>query len=122
MRAIQQDAERRFLRKEQELLERKRSTERKIQELQTQRKDSSALILSTEQEQEVERFRLELVEIRKDLRGVQHELQKNIEHLEAWLKFLNIGLMPLIIGLLGLLASLKQMRRKRPDHRTAQSA
>ncbi len=122
VRAIQQDAERRFLRKEQELLERKRSTERKIQELQTQRQDTSALILSTEQEQEVERFRLELVEIRKDLRGVQHELQKNIEHLEAWLKFLNIGLMPLIIGLLGLLASLKQMRRKRPDHRTAQSA
>ncbi len=112
VQAIQQDAEQQFRQKEQELLNRKRATERKIQELQAQKQDQSALILSPEQEQEIERFRQELVLIRKDLRGVQHELRKNIERLEDWLKFLNIGLMPLMIGVVGLLVSVKKVRRK----------
>ena len=111
VRAIQQDAERRFLLKEQELVDRKRSTERKIQELQVKKQDSSVLVLSPEQEREIERFRQELLQIRKDLRGVRHELQKNIEGLETWVKFINIGVMPLLIGIGGLLVSVRTARR-----------
>jgi ABC-type uncharacterized transport system involved in gliding motility auxiliary subunit len=114
VRAIQQDAEQRLRRTEQELQERKRATEQKIQELQAQKQDSSALILSPEQEQEIERFREELVLVRKELRSVQHELNKNIESLERWLKFVNIGLVPLLIGFLGLVISVRRGRRTNP--------
>ena len=118
VRAIQQEAEQRFRQTEQELLQRKRATEQKIQELQAQKQDSSALILSAEQEQEIERFRQELIFVRKELRSVQHELHKNIESLETWLKFMNIGLMPLLIGVFGLVISLRHTRRARHPNRT----
>ncbi len=112
VRGLQQQAEREFRQVEQELLERKRATERKIQELQAKRPEGGALILSAEQEQELERFRQELVEIRADLRRVQRELRRNIDRLDSWLKFLNIGLMPLLIGLFGLAISVKHGRRR----------
>ncbi len=112
VRGLQQQAEREFRQVEQELLERKRSTERKIQELQATRPETGALILSAEQEQELERFRQELVEIRADLRRVQRELHRNIDRLDSWLKFLNIGLMPLLIGFFGLAISVRNGRRR----------
>ncbi len=112
VRGLQQQAEREFRQVEQELLERKRATERKIQELQANRPDGGALILSAEQEQELERFRQELIEIRADLRRVQRELHRNIDRLDSWLKFLNIGLMPLLIGLFGLAISVRNGRRR----------
>jgi len=37
--------------------------------------------------------------IRKELRGVQHELRKDIDRLDTWLKFLNIAAIPLLLGL-----------------------
>ena len=112
VRGLQQQAEREFRQVEQELLERKRATERKIRELQTKRPEGGALILSAEQEQELERFRQELVEIRADLRRVQRELRRNIDRLDTWLKFLNIGFMPLLISLFGLAISVRNGRRR----------
>lgn len=112
VRGLQQQAEREFRQVEQDLLERKRATERKIQDLQAKRPEGGALILSAEQEQELERFRQELVQIRADLRRVQRELHRNIDRLDSWLKFLNIGLMPLLIGLFGLAISIKNGRRR----------
>ncbi len=112
VRGLQQQAELEFRQVEQELLERKRATERKIQELQANEPEGGALILSVEQEQELERFRQELVEIRSDLRRVQRELRRNIDRLDSWLKFLNIGLMPLLIGLFGLAIGLRSGRQR----------
>ena len=113
VRALQQEAEQRFRQKEQALQDRLKSTERKIQELQSKKQEGSALILSTEQQQEVARFRQELVQVRKELRGVQHELQKNIESLEGWVKFFNIGLIPLAIGIGGIIISTARLRRRK---------
>ena len=48
---------------------------------------------------------------RKELRAVQHELQKNIERLGSLLKFINIGLVPSFIALLALGAGLYRTRR-----------
>jgi hypothetical protein len=55
------------------------------------------MILSPEQAEEIQKFREQRVQTRKELRSVQHELQKNIESLGAKLKFLNIGLIPILI-------------------------
>ena len=108
---IRRDAEARFREREQELQARLEETEQKIAQLQ-QEGGESALLLTEEQAAEIEKFRLEQIRTRKELRAVQHELQKNIERLGTQLKFINIGLIPLIIALLALVAGIQRARRK----------
>ncbi len=108
---IRRDAEAQFREQEQELQTRLEETEQKIAQLQ-QEGGESALLLTEEQAAEIEKFRLEQIRTRKELRAVQHELQKNIERLGTQLKFINIGLIPLIIALLALVAGIQRTRRK----------
>ncbi len=112
VKAIQQEAEQQFRQKEQALQNRMKATEKKIQDMQSQKQEGNALILSSEQQMEITKFREELVDVRKELRGVQHELVKNIDGVEAWVKFLNIGLIPLIIGVAGVWIGGRQVRRR----------
>jgi ABC-type uncharacterized transport system involved in gliding motility auxiliary subunit len=99
---IQKVAEQRFREKEQELQARLEQTEQKLLELQNQKQGDSALLLSAEQRQEIEGFRQQKVQIRKELRDVQHQLRKDIEALESQMKFVNIGLIPLFIAFGGI--------------------
>ena len=99
VKEIQRDAEKRFLDKEKAVREKLKETERKIQALQSQKQADNAVLLSNEQRLEMENFRMEQVKTRKELRNVQHELRKNIEALGSQLKFINIGLVPLIVVL-----------------------
>ena len=108
---IRRDAEAQFRAQEQELQARLEETEQKIVQLQ-QESGESDLLLTQEQADEIEKFRLEQIKTRKELRAVQHELQKNIERLGTQLKFINIGLIPLIIALLALIAGIHRARRK----------
>ncbi|MDT7042948.1 Gldg family protein [Candidatus Nitronereus thalassa] len=112
VRAIQQEAEMQYRQKEQALQQRLKDTERKIQELQKKKEDQTTIILSGEQQAALDGFRQQLVSTRKELRGVQHELQKNIETLEGIVKFLNIGLMPMIIIVGGVVFSAYKVRRR----------
>ena len=112
---IRRDAESEF-REQQQMLETKLAeTEKKIAELQ-QEKTGSELLLSDAQRAEIDKFRLEQVNTRKELRAVQHELQKNIEQLGTVLKFINIGLTPLLIVLFALTAGMLRNRRKSTDN------
>jgi len=103
----------RFRQKEQVLQQRLKDTERKIQDLQKKKADQTAVILSDEQQAALDGFRKQLVSTRKELRSVQHELQKNIESLEGIVKFFNIGFMPLVIVVGGAITGLYTMRRRR---------
>lgn len=95
---IRQSAELKYRRKEQQLLDRLEQTEQALLELeQGRRNPQDQLTLTAEQQEEIEKFRREKVRIRKELREVQHQLRKDIERLEGWLKFINIGLLPLVI-------------------------
>lgn len=113
LRELQQEAEQKFLDKEKQLRDQLRETEQKLSQLQQSKTSDDALILSAEQEAELQRFRDERVHIRKELRDVQHELRKSIESMEDWMKFLNIGLMPLLVGVTGLAVGMYRVRRKR---------
>jgi ABC-type uncharacterized transport system involved in gliding motility auxiliary subunit len=111
---IQKEAEQKFREKEKELQARLEETEKKITELQSQKQQGdNTIILSVEQQREIENFRQEKIKIRKELRNVQHELRKDIENLENRMKFLNIGLIPLLIGVGGFGLSFYRNRRKR---------
>jgi len=112
VKAIQQEADKLFRQKEQALQQRLKSTEQKIQELQNKKEDRTTLILSTEQQAALNEFRQQLVATRKELRNVQHALRKNMENLEGVVKFLNIGLVPLVIAGGGLVFSAYNARRR----------
>ncbi len=121
VKQIQKDAEQRFLAKEQELQDKLRKTEQQINELQRQRSDksgNSAVLLTPEQQAEIEKFRKEQVATRKELRQVQHDLRSDIERLGTRLKFLNVGLMPLLVGLAAVGLSVWRVQRRRTDRST----
>ena len=114
---LRQDAELRFREKERELLQRLEETEARLSELRTGEGDE--IVLTEDQRNAIIEFTEERVRIRRELRDVRHSLRKDIEALEASLKFINIGLIPIVIGIGGLLAGLHRMRRRRTAIRSA---
>ncbi len=112
---LRQVAELRFREKEQQLLGELRSTEQRLAELERGKGQAtgSDLILSAEQERELQRFRAKQLAIRKELREVRHQLHKDIERLQAGLIFLNTALVPILIGIGGLFLALRRRSRQR---------
>ena len=110
---LRREAENRFRAKEKELQDRKDKAEERLKELQTKERPGGQVILSPEQQALIEKFRADLVVTRKQLRDVQHELRKDIEALEAWLKFINIGLIPIFVALAAIGVGLFRMNRRK---------
>ena len=108
---LRQDAELRFREKEKELLQRLEETEARLSELRTG--DGDEIVLTEDQRNAIVEFTKQRVRIRRELRDVRHSLREDIETLEASLKFINIGLVPIVIGIGGLLAGLHRLRRRR---------
>lgn len=109
---IKREADAQFRSTEQELQDRLRETERKLSQLQSQKDDQSATILSAEQRDELEKFTQAKVDIRKQLRDVRHQLDRDIESLGFWVKAINIALIPLLLIVFSaLLASARARRR-----------
>ncbi len=115
--ALRRDADDQFREKEQALQNKLRQTEQKISQLQAQRDDDNALMMSDEQRAEIARFQEEKLQVRKELRKVRHELDKNIKSLGNWLKAINIGLMPLVLTIMALILSAVRAN-KRVQHHT----
>ena len=109
---IQKDAEAQFRDRERALQAKLEETESKIEALQQQSGGASEVILTPEQRKEIDLFRKEQLKTRKELRAVQHDLQKNIEQLGTRLKFYNIGLVPILILLFAVGLSLFKLRRQ----------
>lgn len=87
-------------RAEQAILEQELEvTQQKLNELQGQKQGQDAFVMTSEQQKEVENFRLQAAETRRKLRAVQSNLRQDIESLGSWLKFINIGLLPLLVTL-----------------------
>ncbi len=105
-------AEARFREKEQQLQKRLEETETKLAELNGQQTDGTALILSQEQSDALASFQKEKSNIRKGLREVRHQLDKDIDALGSFLKFINIALMPLLLTLILALISRRFRKSK----------
>lgn len=94
---LRRQADSRFREKEQELQAELAETERQLNELQQQKDQSQATVLSAEQREALQRFQERKVEIRRELRQVRRQLDADIESLGTWLKVINIGLVPLLL-------------------------
>lgn len=96
--ALRAAADDRFRAKEQELERQLNDTQDKLTQLQSKRNDKTSLILTPEEEQELDHFQQEKVTIRKQLRAVRAGLDSDIESLGDWIKVLNIVIFPLLFA------------------------
>ncbi|MEJ0035497.1 MAG: Gldg family protein [Gammaproteobacteria bacterium] len=117
---LRRNAEDRFRAKEQQLEEELKTTEEKLTQMQSRRDDKSSMILSAEQEQELDRFKQEQVRIRKSLRDVRLQLNEEIEKLRRNLMILNIVVLPLFF--VGLIAGYGYWRRRQRSQFTLPKA
>ena len=111
------EAEAQFRLTEDQLQQELVSTENRLAELQEARDDQFALSLTPEQEAELEKFTDQRLRIRRELREVRRNLDASIQRLGAFLKVINIGLIPLLIGVGGLTVAL-MCRRNRNGRRS----
>ena len=105
-------AEQKFRDQEQILQQQLDDTEQQLLELQSQQVEGGALVISPEQQLAIDEFMQKKVTIRKSLRDVRHQLDKDIESLGNWLKLINIALAPLFLILF--LALLRIIFRTKP--------
>ena len=116
--AFRRDAELQYRAKEEQLKAR-------LSELQSQLKGVSRtgdgakgaageFLLSADDKAAIDRFRGEIVTVRRELRNVQHALRRDIESLESTVKALNIAAVPAVVCLAAIIvAALRRARRQR---------
>ncbi|RMH03403.1 MAG: ABC transporter [Planctomycetota bacterium] len=111
---LKREADDRYRAREEQLEQQIRDAEARINELQRQKTDdASALILSPEQQAELEKLEKEMLAARKELRQVRHELNKDIESLGTRLMLANTAGVPLLVAVLAFLWHFRRSRRQR---------
>ena len=86
-------------------------TQQRLQALQKQKSGDERYILSKEQQDEILKLRKAEADTRKQLKNVRKELTADIDSLGLKLKVVNIGLVPALVVLLGLLRGLRRNRK-----------
>lgn len=110
---LRRQAEEEYRAQQQRLQRELEETERRLSELQSARQDGEGLLLTSEQETELDRFQQERLRTRKALRDVGHQLNADIDRLGTLLKVINIGAVPLLVALAALAAALWRSGRRR---------
>jgi len=111
---VRKDAESLFRDKEQELAAQIESVQKQLADVLNRNQAGGEIVVGPEDKARAEQYRREIVRLRKELRDVQFELRKDIEDLDALLKFLNIAAIPLLLGLVALVwLIVGRMRRSR---------
>lgn len=111
---LRRKADLEFRETEQQLEAQLTQTEQKLGELQAARGDANAgsMLMTPEQQTEVQRFMDEQLRIRQELRAVRRNLDADIDSLGTRLKIVNIALVPLLLTVLALAVVYAKRRRK----------
>jgi ABC-type uncharacterized transport system involved in gliding motility auxiliary subunit len=109
--ALRREADAQFRQTEQQLQAQLDETEKRLGELQEARTDQGSLLMSAEQQDEIQRFLGEQVRIRSELRAVRRNLDSSIEQLGTKLRVINIGLVPLLLSIAAVAVALVRRRR-----------
>jgi ABC-type uncharacterized transport system involved in gliding motility auxiliary subunit len=110
---MQKRAEERHAAKLAELQKELEETEAELRKLQQAREDGGSLVLSEEQRARIQQFEERRVATRKELRNTELELRREIENLGSRLQLINIGLMPLLVGILAVGLGIYRSNRRR---------
>ena len=80
--------------------------------MQVERNGSGAEIMTPEQQKEIAEFRAIADRTELELRAVKGNLRKDIDHLETLVKFINIGLIPIVVAILALITGWLRVRKR----------
>ncbi len=113
LRAMEARAGRQFEDKVKDLEAKQADMQRKISELQARKGDDSQqrLILSPEQQKELENYRVAEAATAKDLKDVRKQLRRETDALEFWTKVINIGAMPALVAVTGVVLAVVKRKR-----------
>ncbi len=109
---IEREAERRYRSKERELERRLQETEQKIARMQVERTGSGEVILTAEQQKEINEARLLADRTELELREVKGNLRRDIDALETTVKFVNIGAVPILVAILAVITGWLRIRKR----------
>ncbi len=105
--AMRLEAEGKFRAQEDKLKSKLFDLERRLNTLQNPDSNASVeneeVLMSPQQQKELDRFRDEIISTRQELRGVQRSLREEIEALAQRVKVINIAAVPLLVLILALL-------------------
>ena len=113
IRNMEMRAQQAYLGKIKQLEDSLNQTQEKLQALQKTQGGAKAAILSPQQQTEIENFRRKAAETRKDLKNLRKNLRVETDNLEMWTKVINIGLIPLLVALAGIVLALVKRRKAR---------
>ena len=110
---IQKAAELKYRDRERELVGQLEEVRGKLQNLQTKDDAGGGALLSDKQKEEIEKFRLDIRQVHRDLRAVRLDLRQDIDRLDAWIKVLNIVAMPAVVAAFAIVFLVARGRRMR---------
>ena len=112
VRQMEINAQRQYFGKIKSLEDDVQQTTEKMQKLQKQSGGPrNAQIMSAEQQEELERFKKRLLETRRELKDLRKNLRQDAEALQFWTKVVNIGAVPLLVAILGLVLAMRRRSR-----------
>jgi ABC-type uncharacterized transport system involved in gliding motility auxiliary subunit len=112
LKEMQAKAGREWETKLKELEDSKAETERKISELQSHKSgNEQRFILSPEQQKELENYQKNVADANKELKTVRKKLAKDTDALEFWTKVANIGVVPALVAITGVVLAVVKRKR-----------
>ncbi len=110
---IQRRADARSQAREKDLEQQLKDTQAKIKELQGKEGPGGNVTLAAEQNQTLDNFRTQMLQIRAQLRQVQLDLRQDIDRLKVALEFFDIAFIPLLVGLAAMVLGVVRVRRRK---------
>ncbi|HKW54577.1 MAG TPA: Gldg family protein [Stellaceae bacterium] len=110
---IQRAADERYQAREKDLEQQLKDTEAKIKDLRGKGGAGGNVTLAAEQVQAIDNFRAQMLDIRRELRGVQLNLRQDIDRLKAALEFFDIAFIPLLVGVAAIVLGIMRMQRRK---------
>ena len=108
---LEADAMKKWQAQEEALQQRLQQAQQRLSALQQEKQGAERLIVSKEQQAEIEKFRKEQIETRKELKNVRKNLNRDIEQLGLRLKLANIVLIPLVVIAFGIWRGTQRKKR-----------
>ncbi|HZS85237.1 MAG TPA: Gldg family protein [Stellaceae bacterium] len=108
---IQRAADNRYSTQEHELQEKLKATEAKIKDLRDDKNGN--IVLTADQTKAIDNFKAEMLRTRQQLREVQLKLNQDIDRLKARLQFIDIALVPILVGIVAIVLGIVRLQRRK---------
>ena len=105
-------AQQSYLGKIKELEDNLQQTQEKLTKMQKAR-GTQASVMSAEQQAEIDNFKTKSIETRKELKDLRRNLREESETMQFWTKLVNIGLVPFLVVLLGIVLAMSRRNKQR---------